>query len=58
MSNTLILLAVASAIALPAIGTATLIYPLGAASFVALAAVANRFFVARAGLRGHVRRVA
>jgi hypothetical protein len=58
MSTTLIVLALASAIALPLVSSATVIYPLGAAAFAGVAAVANKFFHARAGFRGHVGRVA
>ena len=58
MSTTLIVLAIFSAIALPAVTTATVIYVLGAAAFVTLAAVAHRFLLARERFRKHVKRVA
>ena len=58
MRDTLPVLAISSAVALPAISSSTVIYPIVAAAFVALAAVAHRFLLARAGFRRNVRRLA
>ena len=58
MSTTLIVLAIVSAVALPAITTSTVIYALGATAFGGLAAAARRIFLARAEFREFVERVA
>lgn len=58
MRTTMTLLAMSSAVVLPAITRDTVLYLVGASAFVALAAAARRFFLARAGYREHAARVA
>lgn len=58
MSHTLIVLALFSAVALPAITRSTVLYAVVATAFVALAAAVHWFVDARASLRERAHRVA